>query len=169
MNVGVRSRRRLARLASLPVVACVACVACGAANENEVRASAVYAEVVRWLVDDAGGATAEEPMPVFIEPRGEGAAISLDVQADLIEVTKDVAKVRFLDERSEGLVEEDGVVMVKNDGILIRLGPVVEDDSHVLLDVDLWETVDTFDEVRFDLRRAGRTWSVQGPPEQIEG
>ena len=139
----------------------------GAANEDEIRASEVYEEVVRWLVADAGGSTPEEPMAVFIEPRGEGVAISLDVQAELVDVAKDVASIRFLDERSEGLVDEDGVVKVKDDGILIRLGPVVEDDSHVLLDVDVWESVDTFDELRFELRRSGRTWSVQGPPEQI--
>jgi hypothetical protein len=140
----------------------------GAPNEDEIRASAVYAEVVRWLVDDAGGATVDEPMAVFIEPRGEGAAISLDVQAELIEATKDIADVRFLDERNEGLVEEEGTIVVKDGGILIRLGPVVEEDSPVLLDVDIWESEDTFSEVRFELRRSGSAWAVQGQPEEIE-
>ena len=163
MDVGVRLGRRLGWLALLPLWSCTL----GAANEDEVRASAVYYEVVRWLVDDAGGSSAEEPMAVFIEPRGEGVAISLDVQAELIDAAKEVASVRFLDERAEGLVDEDGVMKVKNDGILIRLGPVIEDDAHVLLDVDVWESVDTFDEVRFELRRSGNTWAVQGPPEQI--
>ena len=164
MDVGVRLSRRLAWLALIPLWSC----SIGAANEDEIRASAVYDEVVRWLVDDAGGATAEEPMAVFIEPRGEGAAISLDVQAELIEATEDVADVRFLDERAEGLVEVDGTLVVKDDGILIRLGPVIEDDSHVLLDVDIWESEDTFREVRFELRRSGAVWSVQGPPEEID-
>ena len=107
-------------------------------------------------------------MAVFIEPRGEGARISLDVQAELIEATKDIANVRFLDERSEGLVENDGTFAVKDEGILIRLGPVVEEGAHVLLDVDIWKSVDTFDEVRFELRRSGNTWAVQGPPEPID-
>lgn len=164
MDVGVRPSRRLAWLMLLSLWSC----SIGAANEDEIRASAVYDEVVRWLVDDAGGGTPEAPMAVFIEPRGEGAAISLDVQAELIEATKDVANVRFLDERTEGLVDEDGTFVVKDDGILIRLGPVVEDDSHVLLDVDIWKSVDTFDEVRFELRRSGNTWAVQGPPEPID-
>ena len=163
MDVGVRRSRRLAWLVLLSLWSC----SIGAANEDEIRASAVYDEVVRWLVDDAGGSTPEEPMAVFIEPRGEGAAISLDVQAELIEATKDIANVRFLDERSEGLVENDGVLSVKDEGILVRLGPVVEDDSHVLLDVDIWTSEDTFDEVRFELRRSGTTWAVQGPPEEI--
>ena len=165
MHRGENPSRWLAWLAVLPFVSC----SIGAANENEIRASAVYDEVVRWLVDEAGGATEEEPMAVFIEPRGEGAAISLDVQAELIDATKDVADVRFLDERSEGLIEDDeGNVAVKNEGILIRLGPVLEDDAYVLLDVDVWESVDTFREVRFELRRSGNTWAVQGPPEPIE-
>lgn len=164
MDVGARPKRRLAWFALLALWSC----SIGAANEDEIRASAVYDAAVRWLVDDAGGAGAEEPMAVFIEPRGEGAAISLDVQAELIDATQDVADVRFLDERSEGLVDEDGTMKVKDDGILIRLGPVVEDDSPVLLDVDLWESVDTFEALRFQLRRSGSTWSVQGTPEQIE-
>ncbi|HWM22410.1 MAG TPA: hypothetical protein VNO51_22155 [Ilumatobacteraceae bacterium] len=163
MTVGVKPRHRIAWLALIPLCSC----SFGSANEDEIRASAVYDEVVRWLVDDAGGATPEEPMAVFIEPRGEGSAISLDVQAELIDLTKDIANVRFLDERSEGLIDEDGTVVVKDEGILIRLGPVVEDDSHVLLDVDIWESEDTFREVRFELRRSGRTWSVQGPPDEI--
>jgi hypothetical protein len=164
MDVGGRPSRRLAWLALLALWSC----SCGSPNEDEIRASAVYAEVVRWLVDDAGGATVDEPMAVFIEPRGEGAAISLDVQAELIDATKDIADVRFLDERDEGLVEEEGTIEVKDGGILIRLGPVIEEDSPVLLDVDIWESEETFSELRFELRRSGSTWTVQGRPEQIE-
>ena len=164
MDVGGRPNRRLAWLAPLALWSC----SCGSPNEDEIRASAVYHEVVRWLVDDAGAATDDEPMAVFIEPRGEGAAISLDVQAELIDATKDIADVRFLDERDEGLVEEEGTIVVKDDGILIRLGPVIEEDSPVLLDVDIWESEDTFSELRFELRRFGSTWAVQGTPEPIE-
>jgi hypothetical protein len=168
MTPGLRRRRR-AGLAALPVALGLVSCGIGSANEDEVRASAVYAEVIGWLVADTGRMDPEEPMAVFVEPRGEGAGISLDVQTEVIEETKDVADVRFLDERAEGLVDEDGVVGVKDDGILIRLGPVIEDDRHVELDVDIWETVDTFTEVRFELRRSGDVWSVQGPPEAIEG
>ena len=165
MDFGGRPSRRLAWLALLALWSC----SCGSPNEDEIRASAVYHEVVRWLVDDAGATTDDEPMAVFIEPRGEGAAISLDVQAELIDATKDIAEVRFLDERDEGLVEEeDGTIAVKDGGILIRLGPVVEEDRPVLLDVDIWESEDTFSELRFELRRFGSTWAVQGTPEQIE-
>jgi hypothetical protein len=52
--------------------------------------------------------------------------------------------------------------------MLIRLGPVIEDDRHVLLDVDIWESEDTFREVRFELRRSGSVWAVQGPPDDID-
>jgi hypothetical protein len=45
---------------------------------------------------------------------------------------------------------------------------VVEEDSPVLLDVDIWESEDTFSEVRFELRRSGSAWRVQGQPEEIE-
>src|SRR4029453_952931 len=90
MDVGVRPSRRLAWLMLLSLWSC----SFGSANGDEDRPSGGDEEVVRWLVDDAGGATPEAPMAVFIEPRGEGAAISLDVQAELIEATKDVANVR---------------------------------------------------------------------------
>ena len=78
------------------------------------------------------------PLPVFIEPRGEGATIHLDVQAELIKSTKDVATVRFIDSRDEALItNDDGTVVVADGGILIRLAPVVEEGEKVRLDVDV--------------------------------
>ncbi|MDP9464593.1 MAG: hypothetical protein M3P52_08220, partial [Actinomycetota bacterium] len=88
----------------------------------EVRAGAVYDVIVRWFAKTT--TNDPDPLPVFIEPRGVGASIQLDVQAELIKSTQDVATVRFIDSRDEALVtNDDGTVVVADGGILIRLAP----------------------------------------------
>src|SRR4051812_45602431 len=76
--VAVRGRRLVVAALVSAVTACSS----GSAASPEVRASAVYDSIVRWFAKSS--ATDPEPLPVFIESRGEGASIQLDVQADLI-------------------------------------------------------------------------------------
>gem|GEM_PF-3436186 len=77
----------------------------GTADEDEERAGAVYEAIVRWLA--TRDATDADPLPVFVEPRGEGATIKLEVQTELIEKTADVATVRFIDTLDEALVDPE--------------------------------------------------------------
>jgi hypothetical protein len=134
--------------------------ACSAPSpENpEVRAGAVYDTIVHWFADES--ADDPEPLPVFIEPRGEGASIQLDVQAELIKSAKDFATVKFIDSRDEALVtNEDGSTVVADDGILIRLAPVVEVGVH---DGD-----EQFTTMQFNLHRVGDAWVIDGAPVEV--
>jgi hypothetical protein len=129
----------------------------------EVRAGAVYDTIVRWFA--ARSADDPDPLPVFIEPRGEGASIQLDVQAELIKSTKDVATVRFIDSRDEALVtKDDGTVVVVDDGILIRLAPVVEEGNKVRLDVDLHDFDEQFKTLQFSLDLVNDKWVIAQQP-----
>ncbi len=146
--------------AILPVIA-----ACSAASpENPgVRAGAVYDTIVRWFAQTS--ADDPDPLPVFIESRGEGASIQLDVQAELIQTTQDLATVRFIDSRDEALVtNEDGTVVVADGGILIRLAPVVEEGSEVRLDVDVHELDEHFRTLQFTLNLVNDVWEIELPP-----
>jgi hypothetical protein len=129
----------------------------------QVRASAVYDTVVRWF---AARSTADpDPLPVFIEPRGEGASIELDVQAELVKSTKDVATVRFIDTRAEALVtKDDGTVVVADDGTLIRLAPVVEEGKKVRLDVDVHDHDEQFQTLQFSLDLVKEHWVIANQP-----
>ena len=128
-----------------------------------MRAGAVYDSIVHWFADKS--TDDPEPLPVFIEPRGEGASIQLDVQAELIKSTQDFATVKFIDSRDEALVtNEDGTIVVADDGILIRLAPVVEEGDKVRIDVDVHDKDEQFKTMQFNLHRVGDTWVIDGDP-----
>jgi hypothetical protein len=132
----------------------------------EVRAGAVYDAIVRWFA--ARSTDDPNPLPVFIEPRGEGASIELDVQAELIKSTKDVATVKFIDSRDEALVtKDDGTVVVADDGILIRLAPVVEEGKTVRLDVDLHDQDEKFQTLQFSLNSVDDHWVIAQQPVNV--
>ena len=123
----------------------------------------MYDSIVRWFAQK--DSTDPDPLPVYVEPRGEGASIQLDVQAQLVKSTKDVATVRFIDTRDEALItKDDGTVVVANDGILLRLAPVVEQGNKVQLDVDLHDHDDVFTTMEFDLTLVDDKWVIDKPP-----
>jgi hypothetical protein len=160
--VAVRGRKvLLAAIVSLTA-------ACSAASpENpEVRAGAVYDSIVRWFA--AESTTDPDPLPVFIEARGEGASIQLDVQAELVKSTEDVATVRFTDTRDEALItNEDGTVVVADDGILIRLAPVVEEGDKVRIDVDVHDKDEEFRTMQFNLSLVNDQWVIDQAPVDV--
>ena len=136
------------------------------AENPQVRAGAVYDTVVRWFA--ARSPSDPDPLPVFIEPRGEGASIELDVQAELVKSTKDVATVRFIDSRDEALItKDDGTVVVADDGILIRLAPVVEEGKKVRLDVDLHDHDQQFKTLQFSLDLVSDKWVIKDQPIEV--
>jgi hypothetical protein len=130
------------------------------------RSAAVYSEVLQWFA--ASSSSDPDPLPVFLEPRGEGASIPLPVQAELIAELSDVADLRFIDSRDEAIVvDDDGVAAVADDGILLRLSPVDEVSEPVQVDVDLYLAGEDMITFRFELDHNGEGWSVTGPPEQL--
>jgi hypothetical protein len=142
--------------------------ACSASSHatSAARAEAVYDSVVRWFASSS--ASDPDPLPVFIEPRGEGASIQLDVQAALVKSTKDLATVRFIDSRQEALVtNDDGTVVVADGGILLRLAPVVEDGDEIQLDVDVHDHDEQFRTLQFDLRLVDEQWVVDQTPKEL--
>ncbi len=151
------------------------------AGPEDTRVSAVYAAVLRWFVHDETGVDAppatvpeDQRLHLFLEPRGEGARIDLQVQTQLIDDLIDVAAVRFIDALDEAIEEpadEAGAPVVRDDGILLRLDPVPEDGDHIELDVDRWvRSVDgeaEFETWRFDVVARGDSWQVTGAPEAV--
>jgi len=132
----------------------------------QVRAGAVYDTIVRWFADKS--TTDPDPLPVFVEPRGEGASIGLDVQAELIKSTQDVANVKFIDSRDEALItNDDGTVVVADDGVLLRFAPVVEKGDKVRLDIDVHDQDDQFKTLQFDLDQVNDKWVIDEEPVDV--
>jgi hypothetical protein len=126
----------------------------------------VYDTIVRWFADQSN--SDPNPLPVFIEPRGEGASIELDVQAELIKSTQDVATVRFIDSRDEALItKDDGTVVVADDGVLLRFAPVVEVGDKVRLDIDVHDHDEQFKTLQFNLNQVNNQWVIDQQPVDI--
>jgi hypothetical protein len=160
-NVLVAARGRRVVLAA--IVSITAACSSPSPENPEVRAGAVYDTIVRWFAQSASDDP--DPLPVFIEPRGEGASIQLDVQAELIKSTQDVATVRFIDSRDEALItNDDGTVVVADDGMLLRLAPVVEEGNKVRLDVDVHDHDEEFRTLQFTLDLIKDKWVIELPP-----
>ena len=162
---------------ALVVVLACAVVGCSSQSSSEVRAAEVYDTAIRWLATER--ADDPEPLRMFVEPRGEGASIELDVQAEVIQLSADLADVRFIDARDEALVETDSTVAppdpdqakpdaamltVRDGGMLVRLGPVIEDGARLNLEIDRWDSDEQFTTLEFVLRDRGGQWQVVGSP-----
>lgn len=135
-------------------------------DPQEDRTASVYVAIVEWFAgaDD----TDPEPLPVFVEPRGDGATIPLEAQTALIAATEEDAAVRFIDAREEALVEDDdGRLVAADDGVLLRLPPVDQIAQPVIADVDVHLQDDRFLTLRFELEPHADGWRPVGPPEQI--
>ena len=155
------------RCTALLVSGC-AIVGCSTSSPREIRAASVYEAILRWFAERRSDDP--EPLPIFIEPRGEGASVDLAVQAELIELTSDYATARFIDTREEAIVDTDEAnddsAVVRDDGVLIRLDPVLE-DRPVTVDVDEYIDVETFRTLRFQLTSTRNTWQVVGEPAEL--
>ena len=150
----VRTLRSLAALLGV----CLVTVACTSLSPSKERASEVYVTIVQWFAEQQ---PADQPLKVFVEPRGEGSSISVDVQAEVITALEDVATVRFIDARDEALEDfGDGVLVVRDRGILLAFDPVPNDVDDVAVEVNQYlddALVRTF---RFELSRVGDQWRV---------
>ncbi len=100
-------------------------------------------------------------MKIYVEPRGEGSSISVDVQADVVTAVEDVADVRFIDARSEALEENDaGELVVRSGGVLLAFGPVPNDATDVVVEVDQYVDETNLATHRFVMHRNGDEWII---------
>ena len=118
----------------------------------------MYVTIVEWFVAEF---PADPPLKGFVEPRGEGSSISVDVQADVITAVEDVATVRFIDARDEALEDTgEGVMVVRDGGILLAFDPVPKDVSEVAVEVDQYLDDALVRTYRFELSRVGEAWQI---------
>ena len=131
---------------------------CTSLSPSKARASDVYATIIRSFATQA----ADEPsLKVFVETRGEGSSISVDVQAEVVTAVEDVAEVRFIDARSEALEEsEPGIFVVRDAGILLAFGPVPNDASDLVVEVDQYIEDTLLAAHRFVMRSSGDEWKI---------
>lgn len=149
---------RAVRIIAVLVGVCWFAAGCTELSPSKERASDVYATIIHSFATQPEG---DPKLNAYVEPRGEGSSISVDVQAELVTSVEDVADVRFIDARSEALEETDaGEMVVRDGGILLAFGPVPNDATDVIVEVDQYIDETNLATHRFVMHRKGDEWTI---------
>jgi len=162
-----RGSRGAARLGRACIVGAVALVvpltACGDDPKDAAREGRVYAAVVRALVpvpDD----TDDVDIDVYVVAADDDTSIPIGVQAATVEELDEYSNVRFVDDRDEATAVDEPGLPVRNDGVMIVVGPVPDRGERVTIDAQRY--IDEVDHTEFRLvvEQQGQRWEVPEPP-----
>ena len=136
-------RRGLAGMFALFAVA--ACSNGGDTPDEIVGSADAITAAVAWqadeqepVLDDDG----EPQLPVIFVVADDGATIDVGIQADVASATVDWATVRFADDVTDTFDPDLDGEPVRDDGVLLLLGPMPEPARSVELDVVRYTSVD---------------------------
>ncbi len=142
-------------------VTVVALGGCGASSDAEdFQPADVYvATIERVLADETPGNGTDGLPVVYVVPLGEHE-IDATVQAEVASELHDVADVRFADERSEALDEDEPGQPVRDEGLLVAIGEVVEQRGPVEVEVEVYRSEGDSSSRVFTVSRRGSRWTV---------
>lgn len=166
---------------SLVAVACALCLALVAASctddapstgqDPTERLVEIYSVTVTAIVDDADlpadpDADEEALLTVFLQSHDD-ADISAEVQVGVVNELDEWANVRFIDDMAEAVDVDTDDATVRDDGVLIGLGPVSDGDVSATVVADRYVSDD--DTIVYDIsvRRQGGEWTVDQPLERV--
>lgn len=150
----------------LLAVATLAVNACGSDDTSTTeRQFGIYAAVIRAIAaEDPPEPSDDDGEPIiYAGPLDEETSIPLEVQAAVVEDLEDLGTIRFVDERSEAVDDEEVDEPVLDDGTLMLLGPI-PDGPAPTVQAERYETLD--DMVRFSAtaERSSGEWSATLAP-----
>jgi hypothetical protein len=139
----------------------IALAGCGSSSDAEDSrpADVFVATIERVLADEPPLPDPDELPVVYVVPLGE-SEIGATVQADVASEMHEVADVRFADESSEALDEDEPGQPVRDDGVLIAIGDVAERGNPVEIEVDVYRSEDDSSSLLFTVSRRSSQWTV---------
>lgn len=113
---------------------------CGSDSEPRVKAGEGYSAVVSWAVrQQYPNRTEDDPTPLVFITTTDGSTISATTQAKVIRDAGDQVKINFVDKREDAIDANDPVEAVKDDGLLLAVGPIPSSArSSVQIDASLY-------------------------------
>ncbi len=132
--------------ALLAVFAVAACDSGGGESSDVVGSADAITAAVAWqageqepVVDTDG----EAQLPVVFVVADDGATIDVGVQADVAADTVDWATVRFADDIADTFDPDVEGEPVRDDGVLLLIGPMPEPARSVELELVRYSDIDT--------------------------
>jgi hypothetical protein len=146
----------------LGVLVCVALAlaACGGSGESEPDArttTAVYAAIVRMFMTSSS--LVSPPAPVFVAESKLTPAQQAAVNRALADLPP---PVEFVADRESVLVDLDTCPAVRDNGVVITLGPITGDSERVTVPADLFAACLGAETGIFILERDGEDWRITG-------
>lgn len=156
------AQRIVALLMGIAAVTAAGC-ANGSASRDD-RDTEIYDTALEWLLDHADVEAVGDDVPlVYVEHLGADS-IALGVQVELIDRFATEAELRFVDARTEAVDESAPDAAVRDQRVLIGLGPVSDDDE---VRAEIYRSEVEVSAFRLELsERDG--WRLAGEPMPIE-
>lgn len=139
---------RVACAAGAAVAFAVGAVGCGsddAPASSEIDPAAAYTALIEWqagqqepVIDDNG----DVQLPVIYVASADGETIDVGVQADVAASTVDIATVRFTDDRADAFDGDLDDPPVRENGVMLLVGPMPAPGPNVLVDVTRYSSAD---------------------------
>jgi hypothetical protein len=156
-------------LAGVLVVVAASCD--GPADEEMSREAQIYLAAVRQVIaEQAPPASGDDELPVvYVVPVGE-SDIGATVQAEVAGELREQAEVRFADDRSEAVLEDDEGMPVRDEGTLIAIDEVPAEGEPIDVEVEVYRSAADSSKVVFTFAPRSSQWavtstSVLGPDE----
>lgn len=158
------TRREVAPVAAAAMAVTLAVSSCGSGDPSEhEREANIYAAVIQALAPDEpadpGAETEKLDRVIYAGPLDEEHAISLEVQAAVVEMLDDFATIRFVDEKAEAIDDTTDAEPVLDDGVLMLLGAVPTGPSPSV-DAERYVDLDQDENFRISLERSDNEWSI---------
>ncbi len=109
---------------------------------------------VAWQADDQDpvvGDDGEPILPVVFVVAGEGTTIDVGVQADVASATVDWATVRFADDIAETFDPDLEGEPVRDDGVMLLIGPIPEPARSIELDMVRYVAIDASEPLTLEI------------------
>ncbi len=140
--------------ALLGVLALTACDTNDDAATDVVEPADAIIAAVAWqadeqepVIDDDG----EPVLPVIFVVASEGTTIDVGVQADVAGATVDWATVRFADDAADTFDPDLDSEPVRDDGVMLLVGPIPDPARAIELDVVRYVAVDTSESLTLEI------------------
>lgn len=142
-----------------------ACASDSGASAADGRTAGVYQPILEWLAaDEPQAEPGEKPeWTMFVASRSH-VDIDIDAQVVLIASLDDELDLRFIDDRDEAVVADDGGEVVRDGGLLVGLGAVDEVGDRVEVYADSYRHAGDVKAWLVTVERSGDRWRIAGTP-----
>jgi len=151
------------RVRAFVVAAILAVAGCssGDGDDPDLRTAGVFRAAFGWVIETRSPmATADDEEPVLYIVSGDAISIPTNVQVAVVDQMRDEATLRFTDSRDDALDTDTPGEPVKENGLLVTVGPVADEGSPIDMEIKVYRDETTGASFLLELAGSGDSWRV---------